>query len=317
MAFSKEQAFHLFQQAFAEHRLGHAYLISGSSHSGVDQLSEELAALVLGCSLLHVEEHVDFHRVEPESKARRILTDQMRNLEEVLHLKPQVSTHKVVIINDADRMVTAAANAFLKTLEEPPDKTLLILISLVPEAILETIRSRCIAVPLHEVSDPPKNKYEKKIELLLEQFFYPNAPTDATAAFQWTRQFQSVLAEAREEAADIAAEEFQSEKQHYGKTTDAPWEGHREEHFKATAEASSLEYRSSLLDVIVDFFGKKLRVCYENHEEDKNKNAKVISLLRCLETIESLRTNLERGVQEALALEAGFLELMEAYKLME
>lgn len=310
MAFSKTQALDLLQKAIAENRLGHAYLISGSSHAGVEQLSEELAALVLGCSLLHVETHPDFHAIEPESKARKILTEQMRTLEEELHLKPQQSAYKVAVIHDADRMVPAAANAFLKTLEEPPDKTLLLLLSVVPEALLETIRSRCIALPLYETTEVPRGEYEKKMAEVMKHFFSPGVPMDATAAFQLTRSFQALLSAAREEAVEAAEEEFSSEKKQYGKTTESSWEGHREEHFKAAAEAAALGYRSLLLAVVADYFGNRLRAMYAESNQEECDGEEVVRLLQCMEAVDAMKNTLERGVQEPLALEAGFLELM-------
>ena len=311
MSFSKQEALSLLQKAIEENRLAHAYLLCGSSKEEVGLLSEEVASLILGCSLLHLPEHPDFHQVEPESKARKILTEQMRNLEEALHLKPQVSSYKVVVIHDADRMVPAAANAFLKTLEEPPDKTVLLLVTLLPEAMLATIRSRCIAMTLHETGLSPQSEYEKKIEVLMESFFKEGAPADATAAFQCTRAFQVLLSAAREEAVEGSAEEFQAEKQHYGKTTDGSWEDLREEHFKATAEAAALESRSLLLAGIANYFGRCLTRLYEVESEENHQRA--ASLLRSLEIIEALRHSLEQGVQEALALEAGFLELMKIH----
>lgn len=315
MSFSKDQAFHLLKKAREEERLGHAYLVTGSAHAGVGILAEELAALVLGCSLMQLSMHPDFYSIEPESKARKILTEQMRGLEEALALSPQQSTHKVVIIHDADRMVAAAANAFLKTLEEPPDDTLLLLTTTLPEALLETIRSRCILLPLFQKEKAPQEGYEKKMEELAGTFFYPDAPHDATAAFQLTRGFQALLNAAREEAVEAAAQEFRAEKEHYGKTTDAPWEGRREEHFKATAEALALSHRTALLAVLADFFGHRLRMLYKKNDMTLQDHHEVVRLLRSLEVLELIKGSLERGVQETLALEAGFLELMEVSKL--
>jgi DNA polymerase-3 subunit delta' len=312
MSFSKEQALHFFKKAISENRLGHAYLLTGSTTKEVGIVTEELAALVLGCTLLHLETHPDFYLIEPESKARKILTEQMRMLEEALALSPQVSTYKVVIIHDADRMVPAAANAFLKTLEEPPDQTLLLLTTTLPEALLQTIRSRCIILPLHQTEKAPQEMYEQKMEELAASFFKPGAPTDATAAFQLTRAFQLLLTAAREEAVEAADQEFKDEKNHYGKTTDAPWEGRREEHFKATAAASALGYRSLLLGTLATYFGNRLRALYERPAEHDDDD--VVRLLRSLDVVESMRNTLEQGVQEALTLEAGFLELMEVYR---
>lgn len=305
MAFSKTEALSLFKKALDENRLGHAYLISGSSKEDVGLLSEEMASLILGCSLLNLQAHPDFHDVKPESKARRILTEQIRHLEDELHLKPQTSLYKVAVIHDADRMIPAGANAFLKTLEEPPDKTVLLLVTLLPEAILPTIRSRCLMIALHAVGKLEQCEYTSKIEILMKETFYDGAPHDINAAFACTRAFQELLAIARKEALQAVDEEFEIEKKQYGKTTDRSWESLREEHFKAVGEAKALEARSLLLAGVTNYFATRLRNRYEQEGPTKS-----LSLLRALETVDSLRHSLEQGVQETLALEAGFLELM-------
>ncbi|MBM3856333.1 MAG: hypothetical protein FJ390_00030 [Verrucomicrobia bacterium] len=306
MSFSKTQALALLKKAMEEQRLGHAYLITGSFHDGMETIAEELAAMVLSCSLLEVKMHPDVHIVEPESKSRKILTEQMRGLEEALHLKPQQSHYKIAIIHDAERMVSSAANAFLKTLEEPPDQTLLLLTTSIPEALLETIRSRCIRLPIYSAEEPPKSEHEKKVAALMKTFFDEGASYDVAAAFQLVRHFQELLAAIRAEATETAEEEFDLEKQHFGKTTEGNWEGAREQYFKASAEASVLSQRSLLIDAVATYFGEKLRTV--SQQSDQNE---IVLLLRKLEIVEKLRSSLEGGVQETLALEAGFLELAE------
>ncbi len=309
MAFSKNQIAALLKKAWEENRLGHAYLITGAFHDGMETIAEELASIVLPCSLLEVKLHPDVHMVEPESKSRKILTEQMRDLEEALHLKPQQSSYKVAIIHDADRMMPAAANAFLKTLEEPPDQTLLLLTTSLPEALLETIRSRCIRLAIYTREEPPQGEHEKKAAAWMETFFSGEITYDVAAAFQLARHFQELLTTIRSEAIALAEEEFHLEKQHFGKTTEGNWEGAREQYFKASAEASVLAQRSLLIDVVAAYFGKKLRAISQEHNQHE-----AIPLLRALELVEKLRNSLEGGVQEALALEAGFLGLLQLKK---
>jgi DNA polymerase-3 subunit delta' len=84
------------------------------------------------------------HWARPESKSRVVTIDQMRELMREIQLKPTEAEYKVAIIVAADRLNVQAANAFLKTLEEPPAKSVLILLSTEPQRILETILSRCL-----------------------------------------------------------------------------------------------------------------------------------------------------------------------------
>ena len=307
MAFSRKEALRLLTKSLGEGRLGHAYLISGCTGSGVQDLAHELAGLFLGSGTVSVAGHPDFHSIEPGSKSRRLLIEQVRGLEEALHRTPESGFRKVALIRDADRLVPAAANAFLKTLEEPPDGSLLLLTTELPEALLETIRSRCIAVVLRSVSESPATEREERLAGLMRRFFGPEAQADATAAFGFTRGFRDLLEEAREEATERTKEELSAEKQHFAKTTDGgDWE-EREDQLKAAAEAEVLQERSRLLGLVADRFGSDLRRFHEQGEADPVQSRR---LLRCLETLEHLRASLERGVQEALALEAGFLELM-------
>jgi DNA polymerase-3 subunit delta' len=84
------------------------------------------------------------HWVRAESKSRVIVIGQMRELMQEINLKPTEAEYKVAVIVAADRLKMEAANAFLKTLEEPPPKSVLILLTTEPQRILETILSRCL-----------------------------------------------------------------------------------------------------------------------------------------------------------------------------
>ena len=82
--------------------------------------------------------------MRPESKSRVITIDQMRGLMHTIQLKPTQAAWKTAIIVAADRLNPQAANAFLKTLEEPPGQSILILLSTEQDNILETLLSRCL-----------------------------------------------------------------------------------------------------------------------------------------------------------------------------
>jgi DNA polymerase-3 subunit delta' len=87
--------------------------------------------------------HPDFMQVQPEEGKTTIAIDQIRSLITKLTLKPQFERYRVVILNPADKMNNASANAFLKCLEEPNERTVLVLISDRPSKLPATIRSRC------------------------------------------------------------------------------------------------------------------------------------------------------------------------------
>ena len=153
----------LLQRSLARGRLGHAYLFAGDQLAELAELARALAQTLnclhpvrsqgvatdacdrcANCRKIAQDLHPDVHWVRPESKLRVITVDQMRELMQEMQLKPSETGYKVAIIEAADRLNTQAANAFLKTLEEPPDKSVLILLSTEPQRLLPTILSRCL-----------------------------------------------------------------------------------------------------------------------------------------------------------------------------
>jgi DNA polymerase-3 subunit delta' len=128
--------------------MGHSYLLTGDHAEALENLALGLAGQVLGAA---PSGHPDFHGLRPESKSRHITVEQVRELERELYLRPFTAPLKVAVIFDAERMClggAAAANAFLKTLEEPPAHTLILLTSGRPAMLLPTIISRCLRLDL-------------------------------------------------------------------------------------------------------------------------------------------------------------------------
>jgi len=161
----QEDAIELLQRSLARQRLGHAYLFSGDNLEHLELVARTLAQTLncerrrgnqaiagppdccdecLSCRKIDGSTHPDVQWVRPESKSRVIIIDQMRDLMQTIFLKPTEAEYKVAVIVGADRLNPQAANAFLKTLEEPPPRSVLILLSTEPGRILETILSRCL-----------------------------------------------------------------------------------------------------------------------------------------------------------------------------
>jgi DNA polymerase-3 subunit delta' len=160
---AQSQGVQLLQRSLARGRLGHAYLFAGHQLEELETLARTLAKTLnceqpiktagaatdccdvcLSCKKITHETHADIHWARPESKSRVITIDQTRDLMQQIQLKPTEAQFKVAVIVGADRLNPQAANAFLKTLEEPPPKSVLILLTTEPSRILETILSRCL-----------------------------------------------------------------------------------------------------------------------------------------------------------------------------
>src|SRR5438270_6995780 len=143
MSFSADSALEYLQRAHKKNRLAHAYLISGPAGSGKSDVAARLAAALNQTTpekVLHAQAP-DVFVTEPASRSRKIVVDQIRSLERSLQLRTADNRKKIGIIRDADRMQTQAANAFLKTLEDPQQISLFLLFILFPEPLPETVVS--------------------------------------------------------------------------------------------------------------------------------------------------------------------------------
>jgi DNA polymerase-3 subunit delta' len=183
MSFSEvvgqERAIEVLKREFFHGRVSHAYLFTGMESVG-KQLTALAFAKVLQCDRADGDScgvcppclkitkgtHPDVRFYVPESRTKgarsKIYIEQIRNLQSDISLKAMEGKKKVFVINDADRMVEQAANALLKTLEEPPQDSYLILVTAFPDLLPRTVLSRCRAVRFQSLS-------EKSVETILKQ----------------------------------------------------------------------------------------------------------------------------------------------------
>jgi len=113
------------------------------------------------CRKIDAGIHPDFSLISPESSQIRV--EEIRAIGDALSFKAFEGRYKVVIVDDADTMNQYAANAFLKTLEEPPENSLIILISSKPERLPDTIRSRCSRINFAPLSQEESEKVIRKV----------------------------------------------------------------------------------------------------------------------------------------------------------
>lgn len=322
MAFTADEAFTLLEKAQANQRFAHAYLIAGPEGSGTRELAARLAGLLVGQKSDSLK-HPDVHVAEPESKSRRIVIEQIRDMEKQLQMRSMSGGLKVGIIFDADRLQEQAANAFLKTLEEPPRNSHLLLVSSYPDQLLETILSRCIEVPLKPTAR--RMPTPRQVELLqLLSLFSKQSKPGMPQVLTLARQYQALLAQAKEAIGEDADAAFKAEAKHYKQASDAAsdWLDAREEYYKALVEARYRSERSALIEVLEQWWADVLRhhqgADHLDHPEHSAatqgiaKQMPLADILRRATAMERLRENSGRNVQEQLALEVAFLEAFAA-----
>ncbi len=162
LASAQPRATALFQRALAAGRLHHAYLLTGPHEARPFGVAQAVAAALVcsrraagsdgcgecpPCVRLHAGTHPDVVKVVPEGD-EAIAIDVIRALSHRLSLSAVESATKVALIDRADQMPPASQNALLKTLEEPPGSTVILLATSRPRLLLPTVRSRCQRVAL-------------------------------------------------------------------------------------------------------------------------------------------------------------------------
>jgi len=167
----QEKALNILLGTIARGRTPSAYLFAGESGIGKKFTALNLAKTLncqnyqpsainhqlidccdecASCKKINNQAHPDFLLISPEKGEIRV--EEIRQIEEALSFTPYEAKKKIVIVDDAETMNPSAANAFLKTLEEPPPQSMIILISSSPDRLPETIRSRCTRINFSPLS---------------------------------------------------------------------------------------------------------------------------------------------------------------------
>lgn len=150
-------------------KTSHSYLFVGTEGIGKSLIAKEFAKMILctgdikycgsckSCIEFDTNNNPDFKIIEPDGNSLKI--EQIRDFQSKVAEKPIISDKKVYIINDSDKMTQEAQNCLLKTLEEPPDYVVIILIGSNENAFLSTIKSRCMILHFDKISNEEIEKY--------------------------------------------------------------------------------------------------------------------------------------------------------------
>lgn len=326
----------LLQRSLQRGRLGHAYLFSGADLLRLEALARTLAKTLncqnaktvangnrldccdecATCRKVDAENHGDIHWVRPESKSRIVSVDQMRELMREIQLKPNDAEFKIAVIVAADRLNTQAANAFLKTLEEPPSKSVLILLTTEPGRILETILSRCLRLNFGGEST---RRWDDATQNWLNRFGEMAGGEQKSLLGRY--RLMDVLAARLTEMKSTVEEELtaKSPLEKYS-DVDKNLRERWEDELKAAIEAEYRRRRGDLLlglqwwlrDVWLHTLASRREFLSFPDAEGTANVAKRINSQQARENLrvfEQLQRLLHTNVQEALAIEVGLLKL--------
>ncbi len=333
----KEDAIHLLQRSLARGRLGHAYLFSGADLDHLERVAQTLAktlncerrtgGLTLvpatdscdqcpSCRKIDHRTHADVQWVRPESKSRVITIDQMRDLMQTIFLKPTEAEYKVAVIVGADRLNPQAANAFLKTLEEPPPRSVLILLTTEPGKILETILSRCLRLSFSAENE----RFQDEVFVTWLKHFSDTAVAERGSILSRYRLLSvllSRLTELKEKInADLTARSPLEKYDDLDPRLREKWE----DELAAAIEAEYRRQRADVLtglqfwlrDVWLQSLGDARLLTFPALQSATQMLASRINTPAAtgnLRVLERLQWQLNSNVQEALALEVGLLQL--------
>ena len=185
-----EQIIEHLQNAIKLQKVSHAYILDGEEGAGKNMLARAFAQTLQcerggtepcgechSCKQAQSGNQPDIIKVTHE-KPNTISVDDIRTqVNNDIVIKPYSSKYKIYIIPEADLMSAQAQNALLKTIEEPPEYAVIMLLTENAEALLPTIRSRCVMMKLRNIKDQLVKKY------LMEQMEIPDYKADVCVAF--------------------------------------------------------------------------------------------------------------------------------------
>lgn len=186
----QEQIKEHLQNALTTKKISHAYIINGEKSSGKEYIAK-VFAMALQCEKGELEPCQECHACkqalsnnQPDiirvghEKPNTISVDDIRaQINNDVAIKPYSSPYKIYIVNEAEKMTPQAQNAILKTLEEPPEYAVILLLTSNVNALLPTILSRCVVLNMKPVAD------EKVRKFLMEELQVPDYKADVCVAF--------------------------------------------------------------------------------------------------------------------------------------
>ena len=156
-----EKAAEILEKGYQSGKLSHAYLFTGPEHLGKKTLALNFCKMLLSDNREDIQNNLDLTIISPDEDEKQITIEKIRDLGKKMALYPHSAKYKIAIIEQAEKMNKSAANALLKTLEEPSETAILILLTSDSRNTLDTIKSRCQLIKFLPVK---KSLLEKFLE---------------------------------------------------------------------------------------------------------------------------------------------------------
>lgn len=324
---TSEEALGYFRSAVANERLAQGYILAGPLLQSGAPLARRIIQLLYcsetpkGCgrctACRHVEErvHPDLLWLEPQKRSRAISIEQIRQLDARFSMTSYSGGWKSAVLVSAERMTDEAANAFLKTLEEPAGRSLFLLVTESPGAFLPTIVSRCQTVSIQDPEGAGEEVDDKWVTALLDILGRPEMTESGTAwpvlsgfaAADLVQGLLTLIKKASEkEAADAAGEDVDDET--LDARASAIYRGHRTRIMKAL-----LEWHQDVLLAVSGADDALLHNAQRGAEI--RRAAQGTSYARALHNVKAVETmhqQMERNLPEGIALGSGFVRMMSA-----
>lgn len=322
MAYTVEQSIRFLLAAHERERLPHALLLTDPALTGAHSVAAQLVAHMNKIPLKDLDAmESDYCRiVRAHSKSRKILVDDIRNVEPFFQKKALGDKWKIGVFPEADCLNEQAANAFLKTLEEPPPRSLIILITAHPEQLMRTILSRCVRMDIYT---PGMTYVLSSVEKALVPAWIEacNHLGSELSALAFRGAMSHVLTQAKESIRKRHESALKETSKGIALATGVKdWEKQMEDVNNAVIEAEYLNERDNLLDFFIAWFGDALRLKsraphiqlseYEDELKSLSSTKSVPELMRRIAAIENLRDDLKTNVHEQLALDVRLLEAL-------
>jgi len=315
----QDQVCAYLQAALDAQRTTHAYLLAGTDTRGAEDVARSFAAALVADGDDQAFDqalrgaHPDVHVFEPAGAAG-YLVDQVRELVRDAELAPLRSQHKAYIVKDADRLAGAPANALLKTLEEPPQDVVCILLASQESGVLETIRSRCEV--LHLRANHPEQPEDEEVFQLVCAVASRASNRQVLA---YAKRLVERSTEGLDDLEDAHAEQLERAGEFLTPGARKEMEAQHKREVSARTRATLLEevaaIRSWLRDCLLTAEGAPERIAHPRWQAQTMQvatDAGTSSLLKALEAVRTCEQRISYNVTPQLAMEALLFEIREA-----